>query len=453
MSDQQINSLFPWDNKKTQDEMDRINKTFYERFNTPRLPLAFYEYTDQEFAAVMLNQDIGSWRHEVLPKRPEIWVAGCGTNQAIFTALKFPGSKVLGTDLSPQSLETCENSAKQLGIANLELEEKSITNTGYLNRFDYIIGTGVIHHNADPRVCLDKLSAALKPGGILELMVDNYYHMLITASYQKAIRMLCSRGSGNDMGLVLSTTKKIIGNFPVQNFMAADLAKLKNVQDDAVLADRLLRPMLHSYTIETFFELITRSNLECLLHCVNQFDKGTGSLNWNIQFNDPGTSAYYEALPDAERWQISNLLMMEQSPMLWFYLQGKDSPHPRKTEKDVCEEFLDTKFAPHSTALKVYRLNEEGKYQLNPDSSTIPAPALPTDSLSNEIFKLVNPAVSMREIFRELKIEPSFFNVNRVRINLATTAFPYLKAVGPGHSVSKTLRSNAFKEDHDEFNF
>jgi hypothetical protein len=35
----------------------------------------------------------------------------------------------------------------------------------------------------------------------------------------------------------------------------------------------------------------------------------------------------------------------------------------------------------------------------------------------------------MREIFRELRIEPTFQRVNRARIKLATTAFPYLKAV------------------------
>lgn len=453
MSLDEISNIFSLNKQGTQDEVDKINKAFYGEFNYPWPPLAFYEYTDQEFVITMLNQDIGSWKHEVLQRKPKIWAAGCGTNQAIFTALKFPESEVLGTDLSAQSLKTCENSMKQLGITNLKLEENSINNVEYHGQFDYIICTGVIHHNASPKACLDKLSVALKPNGILELMVYNYYHMLIEASFQKAIRMLCQRNSANSMELQLSTTKKLIKKFPVQNLMAQYFLKYKDVHNDAELADELLQPVLHSYTIETFFEMISSSNLECLLHCINQFDKSTGRLYWNMQCDDPDTSAHYETLPDVERWQISNLLMMEKSPMIWFYLQRKDSANRRKTEKEVCEEFLDTKFERHSTSLKVYIINDEGRYQLNPEFSSIPTPALPIDSLSGAIFKLVNPAIRMRDIFQKLKIEPSFSNANRVRINLTTSAFPYLKAVSSGNSSLGTLSPNVFKEDHNEINF
>ncbi|MCP4150944.1 MAG: class I SAM-dependent methyltransferase [bacterium] len=442
---QQINNSSTVNKNSMQDDVDKINKAFYGRFNYPWPPMAFYEYTDQKFVITMLNQDIGSWENEVLPLRPKIWVAGCGTNQAVFTALKFPQSEVLATDLSIESLKSSEESAKQLGVTNLILEEKSINKVEYRDKFDYIICTGVIHHNDDPRIALEKLSAALKQNGILELMVYNYYHMLIEESYQKAIRMLCRDEPVNDLQLLLSTTKKLIANFPVQNLMANFLSRLKNAHDDAEVADILLQPVLRSYTIESFDEMITGSNLECLLPCINQFDKAAGRINWNMQFNDPGTSACYEALPDVERWQISNLLMMERAPMIWFYLQRKDSAHLRKTETEVCKEFLNTKFEPHSTTLKRYQLNENGKYHLNSTFTSIPAPPLPTDSLSGMVFKAVNSTISMGEIFQKLKIEPSFSNVNRVRINLTTSAFPYLKAIG-GELARNTRPKN---EDFD----
>jgi len=439
---QQINNSATMNKDSMLDEVDKINKAFYGKFNYPWPPLSFYAYTDQKFVITMLNQDIGSWRNEVIPERPKIWVAGCGTNQAVFTALKFPQSEVLATDLSSQSLKISEDSAKQLGVTNLMLEEKSINKVEYEDQFDYIICTGVIHHNDDPRITLGKLSTALKPNGILELMVYNYYHMLIEESYQKAIRMLCQRDSVNDLELQLSTTKGLIANFPVQNLMSSHLSKYKNAHDDVEVADVLLQPVLHSYTIESFVEMLTGSNLECLLHCINQFDKAAGKINWNMQFKDPETSAYYEALPDVNRWQISNLLMMEQSPMIWFYLKRKDSPHRRKTEKEVCKEFLSTKFGPHSTRLKRYQLNEDGKYHLTPTFTSIPAPAFPTDSLSCKVFKAVNSTISMGEIFQKLKIEPSFSNVNRVRINLTTSTFPYLKAIGGGgEKIVRNTRS------------
>lgn len=453
MSIHQINSSSSTNKNSMQDEVDKINKAFYGKFNYPWPPLSFYEYTDQKFVITMLNQDIGSWGNEVLPMRPKIWVAGCGTNQAVFTALKFPQSEVLATDLSSQSLKTSEDSAKQLGVTNLMLVEKSINKVEYRDRFDYIICTGVIHHNADPRIALGKLSTALKPNGILELMVYNYYHMLIEESYQKAIRMLCQGGSVNDLELQLATTKKLIANFPAQNLMASRLSQFKDAHDDAEVADVLLQPVVHSYTIESFAQMITGSNLEFLLPCINQFDEAAGKINWNMQFNDPGTSADYEALPDVKRWQISNLLMMERSPMLWFYLQRKDSAHRRKTEKEVCKEFLNTKFRPHSTRLKRYQLNEDGKYYLNQMFTPVPAPALPTDSLSRKVFKAVNSpssiGISMGQIFQKLKIEPSFSNVNRVRINLTTSAYPYLKAIGSGRK--KIVRNT--RSENGDFGF
>ncbi|HLP47745.1 MAG TPA: class I SAM-dependent methyltransferase [Candidatus Kapabacteria bacterium] len=452
INDHEINNIFSSPKQGSQDEVDIINKAFYGKFNYPWPPLSFYQYTDQKSALMMLNQDMGNWKHEILRGQPKIWVAGCGTNQAIFTALKFPESEVLGTEISTQSLETCKNTMEQLGITNLKLEEKSINNVDYQSQFDYIICTGVIHHNAVPKTSLDKLAVALKPHGMMELMVYNYYHMLIDASFQKAIRILCNTNSANSIDLQLAISKKLIRNFPVQNLMAGHILKYKDVHNDAELADMLLQPVLHSYTIETFWEMIASSNLECLIHCINQFDKGAGRLYWNMEFKDTETSVYYESLTDVERWQISNLLMMEQSPMLWFYLQRKDSPNRRKTEKEICNEFLDTKFAPHTTSLKVYVINNEGKYQLNAQFFSIPSPTQPTDNLSNAIFKLVNPGITMREIFLKLNIEPNFANVNRARINLTTSAFPYLKAVNLGNSQNAALALNQ-RQDEGDFNF
>jgi SAM-dependent methyltransferase len=272
-----MNESFKWSpgGGRSQEEVDRINKAFYGKFNYPWPPMAFYAFPDQEFVITMLNQDIGDWEHKTVPARPKIWVAGCGTNQAVFVALKFPDSAVLGTDLSAESLKTCESSASQLGVTNLTLEEKSINRVQYEDEFDFIICTGVIHHNADPKTSLGKLSTALKPGGILELMVYNRYHMLFEASYQEAVRLLYQEERKNEIAFdaQLATTKQLIKNFPSRNLLADHLAKFREIDDDAELADMLIQPVLHSYTIETFAEMIANSDLEYLLPCVNQFDK------------------------------------------------------------------------------------------------------------------------------------------------------------------------------------
>ena len=42
------------------------------------------------------------------------------------------------------------------------------------------------------------------------------------------------------------------------------------------------------------------------------------------------------------RWQITNLLAVEKSPSLCFYVQRNDSDAVRKSEQEVCDDFLDT---------------------------------------------------------------------------------------------------------------
>jgi SAM-dependent methyltransferase len=414
----------------SQDGVDKLNKKFYERFNYPWFPGMLPSFEDSNFWITFLNQDIGDWKNSRIPPQPKIWVAGCGTNQAILTALKFPDAEILGTDISTKSIEICQNIAQQIGLKNLELREQSINKVRYKDTFDYIICTGVIHHNADPGIPLKNLSGALKKNGIMELMVYNYYHRIVTTAFQKAIRALCSKGSSidMDMDIELPIAKAMIDNFFLQNYMGKFLAAKKGSPEVAI-ADSFLQPVEHSYTIESLDELAKCCNLQILTHCINQFDKKSGSLTWNINFNNKKIRDFYNPLPDIKRWQVSNLLMFEKSPMLWFYLQREDSENRRKTEKDICDTFLETSFKKVETSCKHYVLSPQKTYLLNPREFPCPAPPVPVDPVSKIVFDAVNSKSTMRAIFSNLNIETSFHTVNTIRLNLTTTAFPYLKAM------------------------
>src|SRR5215510_8233424 len=94
--------------------VDSINAKFYGRFQFPWPPHVFSKPHDPEFETLMLNQSIGSWDHSGVPADARIWVAGCGTNQAVFTALQFPKATILGTDLSENSLNiAAQNGQRQ----------------------------------------------------------------------------------------------------------------------------------------------------------------------------------------------------------------------------------------------------------------------------------------------------------------------------------------------------
>src|SRR5688572_10179849 len=99
--------------------VDEINAEFYGRFPYPWRSFKFDYLDHPAFATAMLNQDIGAWKHDRAPPEPRIWIAGCGTNQAVVTAIGFPRGSVVGSDVSSGSLEICSETAKQLGIKNL----------------------------------------------------------------------------------------------------------------------------------------------------------------------------------------------------------------------------------------------------------------------------------------------------------------------------------------------
>jgi hypothetical protein len=160
---------------------------------------------------------------------------------------------------------------------------------------------------------------------------------------------------------------------------------------------------------------------------VNLFDKAAQTLSWNIEFNDPELRQRYDSLPDLERWQVANLLLHEKSPMVWFYMQRKDSGRARKTEGQVCEEFLDTTFIKSNVQQRSYVMGEDGSYKLS--QNTLKFPLTPPDVSVRNIYDLVDGRTPMHDIFARLQIEPTFHAVNQARIKLTTSIFPYLIAI------------------------
>ena len=252
--------------------VDELNAQFYGRFPYPWRPAQFNYLLDPDFETVMLNQELGDWQHRTVPRQPKIWVAGCGTNQAVWTVLRFPTATVIGSDLSVQSLELAAKSARELKLSNLELRNESIDQVDYAEEFDYVICTGVIHHNAQPQAVLKKLAGALKPTGILELMVYNRYHRIITTAVQKAVRTLSGNKSASGFELELNLVRRMIEKFPIQNTVSTLLHEHQG-SPEAALADDLLQPVEQSYTVESLDCMARDCDLEILMPCLNKFDR------------------------------------------------------------------------------------------------------------------------------------------------------------------------------------
>jgi SAM-dependent methyltransferase len=408
-------------------DVDRLNSDFYGKYPYPWPPLMFEAPADPQFYARMLSQDVGWFSEPVLPKSgARIWVAGCGTNQAVITAFNFPEALVQGSDLSETSLAFAAKNAAQLGLENLKLTRESLNEAPYREEFDYVICTGVIHHNADPSIPLSRLAAALKPGGVMELMVYNRVHTIPNTVFQRAMHLLAGDGRETDFPHQLALAKKLMVEAKGKTSLMARFIQSVRTTTDSQIADYLVQPVWHSYTVESFEELCAGQGLELLCPTVNQFDAVLGRVTWNMPFADPEIARTYDAFPDTKRWQITNLLQFDESPRLWFYVQRKDSPRKRRTEHEVCEAFLRTRFRRTKTEKIVFKSNSKGDYEPAP---RVPFPPAPKGPEALKILSLVDPGAPISAAFAKAGISTSFAKANRLRLELTTSTHPYLEAV------------------------
>ncbi|HEU0080075.1 MAG TPA: class I SAM-dependent methyltransferase, partial [Longimicrobiaceae bacterium] len=360
------------------------------------------------------------------PGGARVWVAGCGTNQAVITALMFPDAQVVGSDLSAGSLEVAATSARQLSVDNLELRRESINQAAYAEEFDYVVCTGVIHHNADPDHALARLAAALRPAGVMQLMVYNRYHRTHTTAFQKAVRtMLGCAGYAYEEELALA--RRFVDRYSGPGSMGTWLAEQRDTQETE-LADALIQPVEHSYTVESLDRMVGSTGLELLTPFPSKWNAAS-DRDWELEMGDPELQRVYDALPDARRWQVANLLLLEESPMLWFYLQRRDSPFPRSSVRELCEAFLESRHAPARTTRQMHFRDDGLGYGPTPDQE-VPFPVPQATGDAGRVLDELDSGSPMRATLERLGIPVGDLRaVNRLRVGLASSASPFLKAL------------------------
>ena len=157
--------------------------------------------------------------HQLFPEKAyrddlNILIAGCGTNQAVYHALKFPNSHHYAIDVSEVSLNHVKSMIKNYDIKNLEIEKKDIVDLTHKGEFDYVISTGVIHHTKDPKESLSKLVETTKDDGALYIMVYASYLRVGVYYFQDVFRYLGLKSTKKDIG----TAKKLIELSPKNHY-------------------------------------------------------------------------------------------------------------------------------------------------------------------------------------------------------------------------------------------
>lgn len=210
----------------------------------------------------LLRRRVDAW----LPADSEVWIAGCGTQQACMFALSNPAARVLATDLSERVLGIATGLAQQLGITNVRFDKQDISESSFHERFDLVVSTGVLHHLPQPEIGVAKVAEALKPSGAAVLMVYSAMHRAPLVGFRRSLNLLASDDEDADRRYELACRllDELLNSercdFPRPG--ALRVLWEKRETDRPFVADALLHPLEHTYDVDGFFELLRASGLE-----------------------------------------------------------------------------------------------------------------------------------------------------------------------------------------------
>src|SRR4051812_3485313 len=97
---------------------------------------------------------------------------GCGAGTDLLIAAQMTGSdgRAIGVDMTPGMLERAAGSAREMGLANVELREALIESLPVDDAsVDVVISNGVIDLVPDKDAAIDEIDRVLRPGGRLQL--------------------------------------------------------------------------------------------------------------------------------------------------------------------------------------------------------------------------------------------------------------------------------------------
>jgi len=104
---------------------------------------------------------------EDLERGIDVADVGCGRGMALMhLAKRFPNSQFVGFDFSNEAITWANEEAENLGLSNINFEERDAANLNEEGRFDVIFAFDAIHDQIDPHGMLAGIRKALKPDGL-----------------------------------------------------------------------------------------------------------------------------------------------------------------------------------------------------------------------------------------------------------------------------------------------
>ncbi len=292
--------------------------------------------------------------HQLFPEKAyrddlNILIAGCGTNQAVYHAMRFPNSHHYAIDVSDASLNHVKDMIKKYDIKNLEIEKKDIVELQHKNEFDYVISTGVIHHTKDPQESLSRLVETTKDDGALNIMVYAIYLRVGIYYFQDAFRYLGLKPTKEGIGTAKTLIELSPKNHYAHNYIE-QITKSSGTRDltfDAGFVDTFFNARDVAFDIFELKELINNAGayLQCWID---------NSQFYRYLINFSRAESLNETYNNFDPWELGDFIQ-KMSPST-----GKFDFVLRKEKKYEHRYFYITDVLP-STYAHRYRLTDREK--------------------------------------------------------------------------------------------
>jgi SAM-dependent methyltransferase len=198
------------------------------------------------------------WPAEPYREDRSILVAGCGTTQAARYAVRWPHARVIGIDVSAESIAFTERIKRKYALANLDVRQLAVERAVELSqRFEHVVCTGVLHHLPDPEAGLRALREVLAPTGALNLMVYAPYGRAGVYMLQDYCRRLGVGYTAPEIRDLAASLKALPPDHP----LAPLLRNSPDFADRAGLADALLHPQDRSYSVPQLLDFLGGAGL------------------------------------------------------------------------------------------------------------------------------------------------------------------------------------------------
>ncbi len=300
----------------------------------------------------VLNFLLRRRKHEWLPLNAKVWVAGCGTQQALMWALSNPDAQIYATDISRRTLDIAGNFAQQLNLMNLKLEQEDLASSRFSKRFDLVVCTGVLHHLPDPTVGLQNLREAIKTSGAIILMVYNRILREPFAMFRDILSLFQQDEQDIDRRYEMACwlLENIISS---QQCKPPGLDALELIwqhrHERALLADALLHPHEVTYDIDDLLSLLKKAGL---VHSSWLYP-----AQWDIDTYTQSAKMikHFEKLDLTSRWKAVHYLAGLNGPLMELIAEPFEAP--RRPPYDL-EEILGMSFV-FSRGLRVYQIDND----------------------------------------------------------------------------------------------